>query len=356
MKKNILVVDDSALMRRVMCDIINSDGRFEVKDIARDGMDALELIKSKSYDAVVLDINMPRMTGLELLEALQEANIRVNVIMASTLTVGGAKETMQALELGAVDFVTKPGNFIEARGLDFRQTLLRVLEGVLDAHKVTIQSYGTGGLRRESSFSARKEVSAGRSMGQKLVALACSTGGPKSLQSVLPHLPKNLDAPILLVQHMPAGFTATLAGRLNELSEIQVKEAQDGEEIVKGCAYIAPGGKHLKCVRSGSGHRISISDEPPRDALKPCANIMYESLLESHYDEITCVVLTGMGSDGTKGIRQLATKKQLYVIAQDAPSSVVYGMPKSVTEAGLADKVASLDAVADEITRNVGVY
>lgn len=365
MKKKILVVDDSALMRRVICDIIQSDERFLVEDIAKDGVEAYELLKQKQYDAVMLDINMPRMTGLELLERLQKEGIKAWVIMSSTLTQSGAAETLRALELGAVDFVTKPGNFIEARGTGFKDMVLQVLDAV-------VQGKASGSKReavkpepvRPAAPSAEKEPlpvrrqlsAAGRktSAGMKLVAIACSTGGPKSLQSVLPFLPKDLDAPVLLVQHMPAGFTATLAARLNELSAIKVKEAQDGENLEKGCVYIAPGGKHLVCIKTGSGHKIGISDEPPRDALKPCANIMYESLVCSGFDEITCVVLTGMGADGTKGIQQLEKQKNIYVIAQDEASSVVYGMPRAIAQAGLADKIVPLQAVADEITKNVG--
>lgn len=363
MKKNILVVDDSALMRRVLCDIIQSDDGFLVEDIAKDGLEALELLKKKKYDAVILDINMPNMTGLELLEAMKKDRIRAKVIIASTISTEGAAETLQALELGAVDFVTKPGNFIEARGLGFKELLLQTLEAAFHATPTSVRATTGSTMVKTTPKTfqpqpAKTSVSKvkGVAAGNKVVALACSTGGPKSLQSVLPFLPKNLDAPVLLVQHMPAGFTAALAGRLNDMSQVTVKEAEDGEELVKGCVYIAPGGKHLKCVKSGSGHRIAISDEPPRDALKPCANIMYESLIDCGFSQITCVVLTGMGADGTKGIKKLAEKKKLYVIGQDKASCVVYGMPRAIAETGLVDKVATLTAIADEITKNVGVY
>ncbi len=350
MKKNFLVVDDSALMRRVICDIIQSDERFSVEDIARDGQQAYELLKVKKYDAVVADINMPRMTGLELLEVLQKEGIRAKVIIASTLTKDGAKETLRALELGAFDFLTKPGNFIEAKGADFKEALLRTIRAAVDSSPDIPAKMAV-----PSILKPREPIIPRRSGGNKIVAVACSTGGPKSLQNVLPFLPESLDAPVLLVQHMPAGFTATLAGRLNDLSRIRVKEAEDNEELVKGCVYIAPGGKHLTCVKSPGGHKIAISDASPRNALKPCADIMYESLLNCTFDEIICVVLTGMGSDGTAGISCLSEAgKKIYVIAQDEASSVVYGMPRSITEKGLVDKVAVLSAVAEEITRNVG--
>lgn len=353
--KNFLVVDDSALMRKVICDIIQSNNRYHVEDFARDGQDAYDLLKQKTYDVVVLDINMPRMTGLELLEVLKRDNIKVKVVVASTLTVDGGKETMQALELGALDFVTKPGNFIEAKGEQFHDALLRVIDAavmittsrpvpkVLQQKKIAPAAVSTRGKKTSSTRN-------------HIIALACSTGGPKSLQSVLPKLPANLDAPILLVQHMPVGFTATLATRLNELSSVKVKEAEDGEVIKNGVVYIAPGGRHLVCEYDGSVHRIKLTDDPPRDALRPCANIMYESLAKCRYQEVICVVLTGMGSDGTKGITSLSQDKEVYVISQDESTSVVYGMPKAIAQAGLSNEVVPLETVADSITKYVGVY
>jgi two-component system chemotaxis response regulator CheB len=201
-----------------------------------------------------------------------------------------------------------------------------------------------------------RPVQKGLGYAKKLVALACSTGGPKALQSVIPYLEANLNAPIVLVQHMPQGFTKSMADRLNELSKIRVKEAQDNEILEKGTVYVAPGGKHLKVQRMMDGqHKVQLTDEPAIGGLKPCANLMYESLRECSYDEIVCVVLTGMGSDGTKGILSLKDKVPVYVISQDAASCVVYGMPKAIADAGVADEVVPLDKVAQSIMKNVGV-
>lgn len=356
MKKNVLIVDDSALMRRVICDIIQSDDRYLVEDMAKDGQEAYELLTKKRYDLIVLDINMPRMTGLELLEVMKREGIRSTVLMASSLTRDGAKETFLALELGAVDFVTKPGNYIEARGLNFRDQLRKALDALYKATGSTDNRSLAKAARPVIQMPKRPTAGIASKATAKIIALACSTGGPRSLQSVIPYLPANLNAAVLIVQHMPSGFTETLADRLNDISEVTVKEAQDKEPVKKGYVYIAPGGKHLKCVKGNQGHMLRVTDEPPRDALKPNANIMYESLLDSLYEEVVCVVLTGMGSDGTKGIEQLKTKKKLYVIAQDAASSVVYGMPKAVAQAGLTNEIVALDAVAEAITRNVGVH
>ena len=175
------------------------------------------------------------------------------------------------------------------------------------------------------------------------------------MQSVVPYLPKKLDAPVVIVQHMPAGFTQSMAKRLDEISEIPVKEAQEGDRLENGHVYIAPGGRHLEVRRMGDGsHVIKLNDMPPIGGLKPCANIMYDSLTGSGYDEIVCVVLTGMGADGTNGILSLEKSKPIHVIAQDAQSCVVYGMPKAIAEAGVVDEVVSLNQVAKTITKNVG--
>lgn len=350
MKKNILVVDDSALMRRIICDIINSDENFQATDFCRDGLEAYERLKVKSYDGVVLDVNMPRMDGLQLLERLQKEGIKAKVVMVSTLTTKDAEVTILAMERGAIDFVTKPSNVIEAKGEVFKKQLLSVLTAVYDT-----QVYKRNTPISPKLVTAVKHIKPVRT-DKKLVALACSTGGPKALQSVIPYLPKNLDAPMVLVQHMPPGFTKSMADRLNELSEISVKEAQEGDILEKGHVYVAPGGKHMEVVKMRDGsHRIALNDMPPIGGLRPCANIMFDSLTKTDYDEIVCIVLTGMGADGTNGILSLNRKKPIHVIAQDAQTCVVYGMPRAIAEAGMVDEMVPLEQVAKTITKNVGV-
>lgn len=354
--KNILVVDDSALMRRVLCDIINSDERFHVKDRAMNGLDALELLTKNTYDAVVLDVNMPKMDGLELLQELQKRKISARVMMASTDTREGAKTTLDALELGALDFIHKPENALECRNNSFQTKLLRILTVVAESKA---PNFGRA-FTPEAIQMTRKVVElAGRHVsaagGNKIIALASSTGGPKALQAVIPRLPKNLRAPMVVVQHMPAGFTASLSERLDMLSEIHVKEAAEGDVLEAGNVYIAMGGKHLNVIPSAGRYMIHYSDEPSREGVKPCANYMYESLRDSRFDEIVCVVMTGMGADGTQGIQNLKERKKVHVIAQEASTCAVYGMPKSVVNAGMADQVVPLDQIAQEIIMNVGV-
>lgn len=191
--------------------------------------------------------------------------------------------------------------------------------------------------------------------GKKLVAIVSSTGGPRALQQVIPKLPKNLDAPVLVVQHMPEGFTNTLSIRLNQLSAVEVEEASDDVPVEAGHVYIAKGGKHMILECKKSKVRIKLDDSEPVVGLKPCGNNMFESLCDMPYDEIICVVLTGMGADGTKGIRTLAKHKSIYVIAQDKKSSTVYGMPKAVYESHITDKVCDIKDIADEIVKKVGV-
>ena len=395
MAKKILVIDDSALMRRVISDIINEGNDYEVAAIAKDGLEGFDMIVSNPnlYSAIILDINMPKMNGLELLQKLQKNHIEQTVIVVSTVAKEGAKETIQALEYGAFDFVTKPENYFETKGNDFKRRIHDMLNiatssrASVERTKPAVSRITQSGSKLSSSLTGRLSsdkkasndaISALRKRNEvydtlppkvnpakftniksgtrKIVALACSTGGPKSLQQVIPMLPKNLDAGVVLVQHMPAGFTASLAARLNEISDINVKEGADGDVIQKGWVYIAPGGKHIKVVKKAAEYVIKLNDEPPIDGLRPCANVMYKSLVQCNYDEITCVVLTGMGADGTEGIKALsAGKKKIHVIAQDEESCVVYGMPKAIAQTGLVDEVVPLNKIAETITKNVGV-
>ena len=395
MAKKILVIDDSALMRRVISDIINEGNDYEVAAIAKDGLEGFDMIVSNPnlYSAIILDINMPKMNGLELLQKLQKNHIEQTVIVVSTVAKEGAKETIQALEYGAFDFVTKPENYFETKGNDFKRRIHDMLNiatssrASVERTKPAVSRITQSGSKLSSSLTSRLSsdkkasndaISALRKRNEvydtlppkvnpakftniksgtrKIVALACSTGGPKSLQQVIPMLPKNLDAGVVLVQHMPAGFTASLAARLNEISDINVKEGADGDVIQKGWVYIAPGGKHIKVVKKAAEYVIKLNDEPPIAGLRPCANVMYKSLVQCNYDEITCVVLTGMGADGTEGIKALsAGKKKIHVIAQDEESCVVYGMPKAIAQTGLVDEVVPLNKIAETITKNVGV-
>lgn len=370
MNKKILIVDDSALMRRVMSDIIASDKRFIIADVAMNGLEAFDMVtlNPRKYDAILLDINMPKMNGIQFLEKISKLGLRLKVIIVSTIVKEGASETVRCLELGAFDFITKPDSLSESKGPDFKNKVLSVLSlaagltrGTDSLREFTtpsrelVKSAISFGNSKTMEGTARKQHQKVISSAKKLVALTCSTGGPKALQRVIPKLPANLDAPVVMVQHMPEGFTATFAQHLDETSMLKVKEAEHGDIVQKGTVYLAKGGSQMRLVKKGSNYMLSVTVEPARGGLRPCADIMYESLVNSDFDDITCVVLTGMGGDGTLGIKQLNERNNIYVIAQDEASSTVYGMPKVVREAGLTDEVVTLESVADAIIKNVGV-
>lgn len=353
--KKILVVDDSALMRRVLCDIINTDSRFSVEDEATNGVEALEFLSKKQYDGVVLDVNMPKMDGLQLLKEIQKNNIKTRVMMASTVTKEGSQVTLDALELGALDFVHKPDWSFKCKDESFKIELLGTLEAVCNSKIAEIK----GKTQAAANTLAVREIvskNSNKFKGERIVAIAISTGGPKALQSVIPLLPKNLGAPVVVVQHMPEGFTASFAERLNSISEIKVVEGSEGEALEKGCVYIAKAGSHLNLVKKGRDTVIHYSKESYREGVRPCANYMYESLADSNYDEVVSVVMTGMGADGTEGIKNLKNSgKNTFVITQDSDSCVVYGMPKACVKAGVSDTSVTLTQMAQEIILRVGV-
>ncbi|MBQ9233038.1 MAG: chemotaxis-specific protein-glutamate methyltransferase CheB, partial [Lachnospiraceae bacterium] len=390
--KKILLVDDSALMRRVLSAIINETNEYTVAYIAKNGAEGLEMIAvHKDIDAVICDVNMPVMTGLELLSTLRRKKIMIPLILLSTRDE--ASYTIAALELGAADFLKKPENIYKMDDTGFSEKLISTLksadrqkendeinsagDGILAKHEairkdgnVNVHDHtensvnDSSGVNHTNAAVVKNDNKASKTVSDKaenksainkkddhfktvkpgrgsnvLIALVSSTGGPKALRTVIPMLPKNIAAPIVMVQHMPANFTTTLAERLDELSDIDVSEVCGGELIKRGNVYLCKGGKHLKVINRNNGHYLELDDSPPVVGLKPCGNIMYDSLVDSGYDEIICVVLTGMGADGTNGIVNLSKHKKVYVIAQDEASSTVYGMPRAIYEKGMCDVV-----------------
>ncbi len=397
----ILVVDDSALMRRIICDIINADSDFRVVDVSADGEDAYNKIKNNSYDLVVLDMVLPKLPGVNLLERLYNEKAVVNVVIISSSLREDADSTMKAMEYGALDFVVKPirssGETREIFGKQLLESLHNVSKsrafktipqksGPSEATKAIENSRRNTAERFSNIRNTLSEAKSGIGNAQttpkeskpqqvaskpvvekvttptgtgvktkKFVALACSTGGPQALHTFIPMLPKDLSVPLVLVQHMPEGFTASLAARLDQISPIKVKEAQDGEFFKPGVVYVTPGGKHMKIGEDASHAAYCILDDsPPVNSLKPCADVMYESLSKSSFDEIICVVLTGMGADGSAGIRYLNKYKKTYVISQEASTCVVYGMPKAVEQGGLSNEVVPLKSVANSIVKKLG--
>lgn len=359
MEKKVLLVDDSALMRRVLSDIINADKQLTVKDIARNGKHALEkLTPGAGYDVILVDIQMPVMNGVEFLREMNKRQIRIPVIVVSSIASKSADETIEALSLGAMDFVRKP---IASKGSEFKEFQGKVLKAVYIACGLgRYQAEPERTIQRpeqpKESVQTKVETRPLRPVkrGEKLVVIASSTGGPKSLQSVVPYFPAGFPYPVVIVQHMPAGFTSSLAKRLDELSPLTVKEAQDGESPKAGIIYLAQGGKQCELVQKASGQYVfSENDKPPRAGLKPCADIFFESLVGTSFEEIICAVLTGMGADGTKGIQLIKKSKKVKVVAQNEETCVVYGMPKAAYMANITDFVVPLQEVTNTLIKMI---
>lgn len=355
-KMKVLVVDDSAFMRKVIADIISKDKGLVVIDTARNGQEAIEKAKKLKPDVMTLDVEMPVLDGLSALEVVMKES-PMPVLMISSLTKEGADATLKALELGAVDFITKPSSIFQINTEDMQRELLSKLKM---AGRIKIPKQST--IERRMIPSAPKPVvvkkepivSASEGRIKKIVAIGTSTGGPKALQYVIPNLPESLQASVLVVQHMPPGFTKSLAERMDGISHMRVKEAEHNDVLLPGWVYIAPGDYHLRVVRDGHGFKIKLGDDPPVTGHRPSVDAMMESLAELKSSEIIGVIMTGMGSDGAKGLKKLK-EHRTFVIAQDEETCVVFGMPKSAIKLEAVDKIVGLDDIADEIIKAMGV-
>jgi two-component system chemotaxis response regulator CheB len=362
-KIKVLVVDDSAFMRKVIKDLLHSDANLEVIGTARNGQHALDQLPNLQPDVVTLDVEMPILDGLDTLKEIVE-EYKIPVIMLSSTTRVGAENTLIALERGAFDFVAKPSGSIS---LDLHKVQSDLIQKVKLAHQSRNYStrnskpvgtvtkleklptpYKSSGLAPPlSTLSLRKEGTGLR----HLILIGTSTGGPKALQKVLISLPKIDNAAIFIVQHMPPSFTKSLANRLNQLTPHDVVEAQDGELIRGGHVYIAPGGFHMTVRTIQNKLAVSLDQEPPRGGHRPSVDVMFESFMDVKGYELTALILTGMGKDGTEGLRKLTQCRQVYAVAEDESTCVVYGMPRAVIEAQLIDEVAPLDQVHTVLER-----
>ncbi|QXM06129.1 protein-glutamate methylesterase/protein-glutamine glutaminase [Crassaminicella indica] len=349
-KVKVLVVDDSAFMRKVISDIITLDKDLTVIDTARNGQEAIKKINECSPDVVTMDVEMPIMDGITALKAIMQKT-PLPVVMLSSITKEGADATLKALELGAVDFITKPTNIFKMNTEDMK---VQLTETIKVASRVNVKSKYINQARKTKNILNRSIIYKENKSIKKIVAIGTSTGGPRALQEVIPYLPKNIPASIIIVQHMPAGFTKSLAERLNNLSEIKVKEAENHDQLLPGYAYIAPGGYHLKILKSASDYKISLTKEPPVSGHRPSVDVMMNSLAQLELDNLIGVIMTGMGSDGAMGMKNIKQKNG-YTIAQDEATCVVYGMPKSAVNLGCIDEVVPLQDIAETITKIVGV-
>ncbi|WP_339170322.1 chemotaxis response regulator protein-glutamate methylesterase [Anoxybacillus sp. FSL W8-1294] len=354
-KVKVLVVDDSAFMRKLISDFLSEHPRLHVVGTARDGQEALQKIEQLNPDVVTLDVEMPVMNGLETLKHIMQKH-PLPVVMISSTTTEGAENTILALQYGAVDFIAKPSGAIS---LDLYKIKDKMIEKVLLASEANLR---TVKIKQKMSMLPQKQYSKigvserNNAIGKKkIIAIGTSTGGPRALQHVLTKFPATIDAPILIVQHMPKGFTKSLATRLDSLCNIRVKEAEDGEVIQKGTAYIAPGGNHLYVKRVGTSLAIHLDEAAPRNGHRPSVDVMFESLSALTDYEKVAVIMTGMGSDGTAGLKQLKASGNTFVVAESAESSVVFGMPKSAIAANVVDEIVHVDDIAEAVMRHVQV-
>lgn len=331
----VLVVDDSALIRSLLSEIIRSEPGFLLIGAASDAYAARDLVNQYRPDVITLDVEMPKVDGLTFLEKLMKARPTA-VVMISSLTEQGADVTLRALELGAVDYLAKPKIDI-ARGIeDYRAQIVEKIKTASVA-KLSglrhITSKKTAGLRFKTT--------------EKIIAIGASTGGTEAIKAVLTELP--IDSPgIVITQHMPPGFTSSFAKRLDSICRIRVLEAQGGERIVPGHAYLAPGDKHLTVVRSGADYRIELTDGPRVSGHKPSVDVMFQSVAESVAGNALAVILTGMGKDGALGVRSIAEQGG-FTMAQDEESSLIFGMPQEAIKTGCVKKIVSLDEVAQSL-------
>jgi two-component system chemotaxis response regulator CheB len=357
MSLRVLVVDDTVVFRRAVADALIGEPGIEVVGNASNGKLALTRIAALQPDIVTLDIEMPEMNGLEVLQAMNAAGQNVGVIVLSSHTTRGGEMTLRALELGAFDFLTKPEGGSAAENVaSLRAWLLPMIRAFERRHE--IRSILRGGAPRpvpspSPADSVERPVRTAPRSGPPFVLIGVSTGGPVALGKLLPALPQDLGAPVFIVQHMPVTFTAPLAASLAAKCAIRVKEAVDGEAAMANCAYLAPGGRQMRLTPGPHGEiTIRITDDPPENNCKPAVDYLFRSAALHFPGRAVAAILTGMGQDGTAGLR-LLKRGGCVSIAQDEASCVVFGMPKEAILAGIVDTVEPLDKIAAAIVRSV---
>lgn len=350
-----VVVDDSAFMRKSISIMLESDDEIEVIATGRDGVEAVELAKKLRPDIMTLDVEMPRLDGLSALKQIMSESPTA-VLMVSSITTEGAEATMKALELGAIDFIPKELSYVSVNIINIKENLIKKVKEIVHQRALRerlrkLQVSGNG-LRSSSLTSSAATKNKILPKGVfRAVAIGISTGGPMSLQQVIPLLKTTINAPVFIVQHMPPKFTKSLADRLNSMSPLEVKEAENGEAVKNNTVYIAPGGFHMTFKRgAGSTQVIDIAEEPANTLHRPSVDIMMSSAVKAYGKNLLGVIMTGMGRDGFEAIKELKSVSG-YSIAQDEYSCVVYGMPKAVVDAELADLVLPLNLIAENINQ-----
>jgi len=366
-KIRVMVVEDSAYMRYVLSEILSEAPDIEVIEKARDGLDALERLETSLPDVITLDIQMPRMDGLTFLSESRK-KYRVPTIMISSLTYEGAEDTIKALEMGAVDFVPKPSGVMSLTLEDIKEEMIRKVRMASSIKPMLLRDPEPVIEPEEKAYPAADEAAPSEAVSEskvaikariplpekvltlkKVVVIGCSTGGPRALTEIVPLLPSDLSACVIIVQHMPPRFTTSLAERLNAISAIKVSEAKNGDKVTPGTVYVAPGDFHIRVGRSDT---IYLSQESQKHGVRPSVDVLMKSIAETYGRKALGVVLTGMGVDGKEGSKAMKDAGST-VFAEHESSCVVYGMPRAVIESGCADRILTLSVIADEIIRHV---
>ncbi|MFD2171338.1 protein-glutamate methylesterase/protein-glutamine glutaminase [Tumebacillus lipolyticus] len=344
----VLVCDDSALMRRIISDIFQSEPEIMVVGAAKNGLEALELIPHLKPDVLTLDIEMPILNGLEALPMIWR-RYKLPTIMLSSLTQDGAEATIKALELGAFDFVGKPSGSIS---LDLRKVGEELIAKVKAAAKKDQVVRSTTYYRPlQKPIPTPPKPMRSEKRVEEIIAIGTSTGGPRALQVVLSHLPAELPAAVVIVQHMPPGFTKSLATRLDHLCQVRVHEAEHGQMLEEGHVYIAPGDFHMRIVEHGpQTYRAELSQEPSVGGHRPAVDVLFDSVADLRDVRITAAILTGMGADGSNAMVKIKERGGR-TIAEAQESCVVFGMPRSAIAKGCVDRVVPLDRIADELRK-----
>lgn len=348
-KVKVLIVDDSAFMRKILTDILSDTHKIEVVGTAKNGEDALKQISILKPDIVTLDVEMPVMDGITALKHIVE-QYSIPVVMLSSLTQEGADLTIKALELGAVDFITKPTSIFKINTEEIKAELI---DKVIGASKVSVSKVAK--INRIVQPIKHRTTQQKSQRIKNIIAIGTSTGGPRALQSVVPIIPSDIEAAVLIVQHMPVGFTKSLAERLNSMSEIDIKEAEDGDILEPGCGYLAPGGYQMEVVRKGNNYVLRLDDSKIVTGHRPSVDAMLYSIVDQNIKNTVAVIMTGMGSDGADGLVKLKDNGKVKIIAQDEESCVVYGMPGSAVKNNSVDIVVPLNKITDEIMKAMGV-
>ena len=357
-----MVVDDVAIVRRLVVDALSVESEIQVVGMAANGREALAKIPSLTPDLVILDYEMPEMDGLETLRELKKLYPRIRVVLFSTYTRHGAKVTLDALWLGADDYATKvsASNLVSAMRC-VQSELIPKIKALCPPDEEREMRAGVAAMVAAAPpmAAARASVQGGRAPGRlasaartEIVAMAASTGGPRILATILEKLPADLSAPIVIVQHMPPLFTKSLAERLDGCTPLRCAEGEDGAILAPGTVWIAPGNWHMRVIREGNVATLKLSGEAPENSCRPSADPLFRSVADAYGSAALGVVLTGMGQDGLKGSERIRERGGA-ILAQDEASSVVWGMPGAVARAGIAERVLPGREIAAEIARRV---